>query len=125
MTVGKRFTVTSGVLVAFSSAMTIVSALSLRDIGAYVHSLATDTIPGIFSATAIDADVANLRADYLSHISSSSQAEMHQVEQAIAAHQAKLASDMKAYEDAITSSAQSSALKDIVVRLNSMVANRV
>jgi methyl-accepting chemotaxis protein/methyl-accepting chemotaxis protein-1 (serine sensor receptor) len=103
MTVGKRFTFTSGVLVALSIAMTVVSALSLRAIGAYVHSLATDTIPGIVYATAIDADVANLRADYLSHISSSDQAKMHQLEQAIAAHQAKLASDMKAYEDAITS----------------------
>jgi methyl-accepting chemotaxis protein/methyl-accepting chemotaxis protein-1 (serine sensor receptor) len=104
MTIGKRFILTSGVLVAFLIAMTLVSVLSLNSIGGHVNSLATDTIPGITYAKALDADLAKLRGDFISHVASSDAAEMRQAEQTIAIHQTQLTSDMKAYEDSITSS---------------------
>jgi methyl-accepting chemotaxis protein/methyl-accepting chemotaxis protein-1 (serine sensor receptor) len=103
MTIGKRFIVTSGVLLIFCLAMTVVSALSLNSIGTYVHTLATDTTPGIVYASAINADAASLRADFVSHIASTDPTEMQQTEQLIATHQSKLTSDMKSYDDAITS----------------------
>jgi methyl-accepting chemotaxis protein/methyl-accepting chemotaxis protein-1 (serine sensor receptor) len=102
MTIGKRFIVTSGVLLIFCLAMTVVSALSLNSIGIYVHTLATDTTPGIVCASAINADAANLRADFVAHIASTDLAEMQQTEQLIATHRAKLAGDMKSYDDSIT-----------------------
>jgi methyl-accepting chemotaxis protein/methyl-accepting chemotaxis protein-1 (serine sensor receptor) len=103
MTIGKRFIVTSGVLLAFSIATAVVSVLSLTGIGFYVNSLATDTIPGLVYASAINGDVSRLRSDFLTHIYSSDATEMSKVEQEIATHQTQLNSDMKSYEDSITS----------------------
>jgi methyl-accepting chemotaxis protein/methyl-accepting chemotaxis protein-1 (serine sensor receptor) len=103
MTIGKRFIVTATVLVGFTTAMALVAITGLNGIGKDVHSLATDTIPGLVYASAIQSDVNSLRGDYLRHICETDEATMHRIEEVIADDQKHLAANMKAYEDAITS----------------------
>jgi len=103
MTIGKRFIITSGVLILLSTALAVVAIVGLNGIGKGVHSLATDTIPGLVYASAIRGDVLALRGDYFKHMAESDPAIMAKVEQNIADDDASLAADMKRYEDAITS----------------------
>jgi methyl-accepting chemotaxis protein/methyl-accepting chemotaxis protein-1 (serine sensor receptor) len=103
MTIGKRFIITSGVLVFLSLVLVTVTIFSLNGIGSDVHSLATASTPGIVYASAIRSDVLGLRGDYLRHINETNDAAMQQVEQSIAKNNASLDQDMKSYEAAIIS----------------------
>jgi len=103
MTVGKRFIITSGTLVLLSTLMTIVSVWGFNSVRANVHSMATDTIPGIVYASAIRGDLLAMRGDFLRHISSSNDTEMQVVEDSIAKNNSLLDEHLKEYEDAITS----------------------
>ena len=103
MTIGKRFIITSGALVCLSMILVAVAIGSLNSISKDVHSLATDTVPGIVYATAIRGDVLALRGDYLRHIGETDDATMHQIEGQIASERQNLDANMKSYEDAITS----------------------
>jgi methyl-accepting chemotaxis protein/methyl-accepting chemotaxis protein-1 (serine sensor receptor) len=101
MTIGKRFIITSGVLLLLSTVSAIVTILGLSGIGSNVHSLATDSVPGLYDSAAMRGDVLALRGDYLRHIGETDEATMNQVEQQIVANQQKLASDMKSYDETI------------------------
>jgi methyl-accepting chemotaxis protein/methyl-accepting chemotaxis protein-1 (serine sensor receptor) len=102
MTIGKRFILTSGALVVFVAAVAGVSIAGNSGIAKEVHSLATDTVPGIVYAGAVRGDVLALRGDYLRHIGETDHATMARIEQDIAADQTSLATDMGAYEESIT-----------------------
>jgi methyl-accepting chemotaxis protein/methyl-accepting chemotaxis protein-1 (serine sensor receptor) len=101
MSIAKRFIITSGVLLLLSSALAVVAIVGLNRIGSDVHSLATDSTPGIVYATATRADVLSLRGDYFNHILETNPDAIHQVELAIAADNTRLADDMKGYNDQI------------------------
>jgi len=103
MTIGRRFTITSGGLILLSTVLAVVAIVSLNGIGKNAHSLATDTVPGIVYASAIRGDELALRGDYLRHIAESDPATIAQVEQSIAKNSDLLTADMKSYEDSITS----------------------
>jgi len=102
MTIGKRFIITSGILVLLSITLAGVSIFSLNGIGKGVHSMATDTIPGVVYAYAMDVDIANLRGDQLRHISSSDAADMQGWESKIAKDKEDFARDLKLYENSIS-----------------------
>ena len=101
MTIGKRFIITSGVLVLLSTANAVVAIMSLNGISKDIHSMSTDTIPGIVYASAIRNDVLALRGDYLKHIAESDEDGMIAEEQSIANNDAHLAEDMKGYENSV------------------------
>jgi methyl-accepting chemotaxis protein len=102
MTVGKRFIITSGVLLTLSTVLAIVSITGFLAVGKGVHSLATDTIPGITYAYAMEVDVETLRADQLRHILSSNAADMQKWEKAIDHDHQNFGKDWKNYQDSIT-----------------------
>jgi methyl-accepting chemotaxis protein/methyl-accepting chemotaxis protein-1 (serine sensor receptor) len=103
MTIGKRFIITSGVLVLLSVALATVAVLGLNNIGKHVHSLATDSVPGIVYASAIRGDILALRGDYFRHIAEDDPAVLALMEQSAAKNDAALVADMKEYEDSISS----------------------
>jgi len=103
MTIGKRLIITSGVLILLSTALAAVAIVGLNGIGKGVHSLATDTIPGIVYASAIRGDIYVLRGDYLRHIAETDDATMRELKQRMDSDNAQIAQDMKSYEDAISS----------------------
>jgi methyl-accepting chemotaxis protein/methyl-accepting chemotaxis protein-1 (serine sensor receptor) len=103
MTIAKRFIITSGVLILLSTIMGLVSMASLWRVGKDVHSLTTNTVPGIVYSKALRGNVLILRGDYLRYMGEFDEATMRQVEQEIAGEQQDLAANMKSYEDAITS----------------------
>ncbi len=65
MTVGKRFVVTSGVLLALCTILAVTSLVGFNTVGNDVHSLAKKSIPGITCAEAVQLDISALRADQL------------------------------------------------------------
>ncbi len=103
MTIGKRFIITSGVLVILCTILSGVAIVGFNNVARDVHSLATDTIPGTIYSLSMKADTSRLRADYLRHIAEEDPAEMQTVEQDITQVSGDLADDMKKYGAAITS----------------------
>jgi len=101
MTIGKRFIITSGVLVCLSLVLVTVAIVNLNSIGNNVRSLALDTTPGIVYAAALRSDVLGLRGDYLRHINETDDATMRQLEQQMVVDQQDIVSDIKGYELAI------------------------
>jgi len=102
MTIGKRFIITSSVLLILSTILTIISVISFSTSAKDVHSLATDSIPGLDYSGQIKFYVATLRADQLRHILSTDPAEMQKWEQAIANDREDFSKAAKGYEGTIT-----------------------
>ena len=124
MTIGKRFLVTSGILVLLCTAITAVAIVSLNGINRDVRSMSTDTIPAIVYASAIRNDVLALRGDFLKHIAESDKAMMVAEEQSIANNDAHLTEDLKGYEDSIQyedATAQTTD-RDLVSKLEAEIA---
>jgi len=102
MTIGKRFIITSGVLLLFITILATVAGLSLNKISADAHMLATDSLPGTFYAAAIQGDELQLRGDYLRQISETNPATIQEIEQNIVTNNEHLAEDLKNYQATIT-----------------------
>jgi methyl-accepting chemotaxis protein len=98
MTIGKRFILTSGVLMLLSIIMAAVAMFGFNAVGNNIHSLATDTIPGIVYGNAMNNDLDEIRVFELRHIIATTPEEMQQIEQTLANDHAKLEQDMKSYE---------------------------
>jgi methyl-accepting chemotaxis protein len=102
MTVSKRFVLTSGVLLVFTTILAIASVIGFTSVGKDVHSLATDTIPGVVNAYAMAVDVETLRADQLRHIVATDPTEMQKWEQSMLNDHQHYAEHYKLYDDSIT-----------------------
>jgi len=102
MTIGRRFIITSGVLIFLSTALAVVAIVGLNGIRKNVNSLATDSVPGLSDAAAIGVDVYTLRGDYLRDISETDPAALAEVDQDIVLVNARLVKDLKAYDETIT-----------------------
>jgi methyl-accepting chemotaxis protein len=102
MTVSKRFLLTSGVLLVFTTILAIASVIGFTSISKDVHSLATDTIPGVVNAYAMAVDVEALRGDQLRYIISTDPVEMEKWEQAMLSDHQHYAQHYKLYDDSIT-----------------------
>lgn len=101
LTISKRFTITSGVLIVLAQIMVVISVTSLNRISDDVHTMQTDTIPGIEYASAIRGDLYNLRGDYLRHMHEPDQAGVSETESLIARDRQQLDQDLKAYDSQI------------------------
>jgi methyl-accepting chemotaxis protein len=101
MTIGKRFIITSGVLVLLSAVLGVVAIVGFNKVTRDVHSLATDTVPGLLYSTSIQADINALRADYLRHFVVIDSNEMQKVDKLTADDEDRLTLDLKAYEGTI------------------------
>lgn len=102
MTVGKRFALLAGLLLAMGGLIAAVALWSSWRVSTDVESLTGDSIPGVVYAGAVKADVYRLRVDYLWHILERDPGEMQKVEQDLATVNERLKADLKAYEDSIT-----------------------
>jgi methyl-accepting chemotaxis protein/methyl-accepting chemotaxis protein-1 (serine sensor receptor) len=105
MTIGRRFILTSGALILLSMVLAAAAWSGFARIGDGVHSLATDTVPGIRFAGAMGTDMATMGGNQLRHIVSSSPEEMKQLESTIDADRLQFAQDMKRYEGTINEEA--------------------
>lgn len=102
MTIGKRFIITSGVLVILCTLMSGVAIVGFNGVVRDIHMLAADTIPGTTYAMSIKADTSRLRADYMNHLQEDDVYELQKVEQDMASTTVKLNADMKGYERRIS-----------------------
>jgi methyl-accepting chemotaxis protein len=102
MTISKRFILTSGVLIALSTALAVTAIVGLNSISKDVHSLATDSVRGLIAAEEIRGDAFLLRGNYLKHIASDDPAALAKVESSISADEKQVAEDLKDYESQIT-----------------------
>jgi len=102
MTVAKRFIVTSGVLLVLSIVIAIISVIGFIKVGKNVHSLATDTMPGVVYAYAMNVDIEILRGDQLRDLASTDSSEIQRWEAAMAKDHQNFDRDAKSYEDTIS-----------------------
>ena len=102
MTIGKRFIITSGVLMGLTTLLTVVAIVLCNRVSTNIHSLATDSVPGLKDSGTIQRDMLALRGDYLLHIGSINPEAVAQAESKIASDSSHLAEDMKQYEGTIT-----------------------
>jgi methyl-accepting chemotaxis protein len=98
MTIGKRFTTTSGILLLFMALMAAVAIFGFNGIGTGVHSLATDTIPGMQFAFTMEVDAANMRGDQLRHLLATDPEEQQKWAQSAAEKRALFGEAMKSYQ---------------------------
>jgi methyl-accepting chemotaxis protein len=101
MTMGRRFIITSGVLVILCTTLSLVAIWGFTKVSGDVHSLGTDTVPGLIYSTSLKADIDALRADYLRHFVTVDPIDMQKVEQLTAADNDRLVQDLKDYEATI------------------------
>lgn len=101
MTVGKRFIITSGVLVLLSTALSIVSIVGFNNVRSDVHSMAVDTVPGITYAALMRADANEVRGNVLRRVVETTPEATQKADRAIVSAADKFAADMKSYEAAI------------------------
>jgi methyl-accepting chemotaxis protein len=117
MTIGKRFIITSGVLISLSVASAVVATVSLSKINSDARVLASDSLPGTFYAAAVERDMLQLRGDYLRHIGETNPTIMQEIEQNLATNGGLLVNDLKSYEGTISTPedrAQFESLKSMI-----------
>jgi methyl-accepting chemotaxis protein/methyl-accepting chemotaxis protein-1 (serine sensor receptor) len=101
LTISRRFIILSGILLSLSSLLALVALGGLKRIKTDVTSLASDSVAGMISASAVESDVLTLRSDYLRHLLETDPSEMDAVEQMIATADAQLDRDLAAYDASI------------------------
>src|SRR5262245_54598701 len=94
MTIGRRFTLTAGVLVLLTLIMATISLVGFMGVGTEVNNLTGNTVPGITWASAMNYDLADMRVWQLRYIRATSQDEMRQMLQ-------ERAKDRQKFDDAL------------------------
>jgi methyl-accepting chemotaxis protein/methyl-accepting chemotaxis protein-1 (serine sensor receptor) len=97
MTIGKRFIVTSGVLVLLCILLVLSSVRGFTTVKTQVNSLATDAMPGVMGSLTIRAQINALRADYLRWILTTDPADIDNTKQITAADEATLSKALADY----------------------------
>jgi methyl-accepting chemotaxis protein/methyl-accepting chemotaxis protein-1 (serine sensor receptor) len=105
MTIGRRFTLTSGILLLLSAALALVSLLTLSAVQTNVRALSNGSVPGLVHSSGIRGDLLKVRGDYLLRIGQTDPAEATKAEGKVLADTARLTADMKVYEAGILSDA--------------------
>jgi methyl-accepting chemotaxis protein/methyl-accepting chemotaxis protein-1 (serine sensor receptor) len=102
LTIAKKLAITCATILCFLAALAGVSIYSMSNIDANVHSLASDTLPGLHYASAMKAEFAEYRGNCWNHIASSDDSEKKKSEADNSLLREKFHADQKAYEDSIT-----------------------
>jgi methyl-accepting chemotaxis protein/methyl-accepting chemotaxis protein-1 (serine sensor receptor) len=101
MTIGKKFSLTCLILLAFAAAIATVSYYSISIIHSRMETITTDALPGLRDASAMKEALLEYRGNAWNHISATKQEEMDAIEADNArVHQAFLAS-MESYQTSI------------------------
>lgn len=103
LTVGKRFVVVSGVLLALILLMTLIGIWEFRSVRNDVDSMTADSIPGVIYAGAIERDIFAVRTNYMRHLAASDPVEIQNTEELIAKAYDMMAADLKGYDGSIDS----------------------
>jgi methyl-accepting chemotaxis protein len=101
MTIGKRFMLTSGILLLMSTATAAVTLFGLNSITKDTHSLSADSLPGLNAASNIHSDIYNLRLSYMRHMVENDPAVMANEEATMSATTLRLNEDLKTYASTI------------------------
>jgi methyl-accepting chemotaxis protein len=102
MTIGKKISLACIALVALTIILGVVSILSGRQTTASVQSIASDSIPGMYSLGIVSGLAKEQKVAMLMHIASTDPAQMPGFEATIAESRAKLLAELKAYEKTVT-----------------------
>jgi methyl-accepting chemotaxis protein/methyl-accepting chemotaxis protein-1 (serine sensor receptor) len=97
LTIGKRFVLTSGLLLLLTLISAVAAVVGLSTIATDVHSLATDSVPGLYDSSNMRGALTALRGDYLQHIADATPADMAREEASMAKDNAALSAAMASY----------------------------
>jgi methyl-accepting chemotaxis protein/methyl-accepting chemotaxis protein-1 (serine sensor receptor) len=102
LTIAKKLAITCATILCFLAALAGVSIYSMSNIDANVHSLASDSLPGLRYASEMKAEFAEYRGNCWNHIASGDSNEMKKAEADNVALRERFHASQKAYEDTIT-----------------------
>ncbi|MBC8166104.1 MAG: MCP four helix bundle domain-containing protein [Bryobacteraceae bacterium] len=114
ITIGNRIAVACSVLVLFTIAIGGVSMWNIRQINANTTALANDSVPGLFRSGMIMGFIKEGKVARLIHIASDTPEAMTQAEASIVDLENKLQSEMKQYEQTITTPADRQAFATLM-----------
>jgi methyl-accepting chemotaxis protein/methyl-accepting chemotaxis protein-1 (serine sensor receptor) len=94
MTIGKKFTLVSGILVLLAVVLGVVSLLGLARISQSVKVLSSDGLDGVISTSKMESALFQIRGDILEHIGSTDPAQMAALEADIAKLKQEIDADL-------------------------------
>ncbi len=112
MTVGKRFIITSGVLLLLSTLSTLISVLGFNNVRRDTKAVSAEFVPGAMLSQTMDADVMDIRVLYLRHLLANG-AEEQTLDEALSSDYDRLAADMKRYEGTISDNEDRDSFKQL------------
>ena len=102
MTIGKRISCLSGLLVLFTVTVGVLALVSMARMEAAAQSMIGDSMPGIYSIGRAESVAKDIRGEMLTYVGSDKQEDMVQLESAIAQSQQELRRILEDYEKTIT-----------------------
>jgi methyl-accepting chemotaxis protein/methyl-accepting chemotaxis protein-1 (serine sensor receptor) len=101
MTIGRKFILIGGILIALTVILGVGSLLGLASIDERLNLLAKDGLAGITATSKVEAAVLQIRGDMLEHIGSSDQSQMTGLERDITKMKAEAEASIRDVESAI------------------------
>jgi methyl-accepting chemotaxis protein len=98
MTIGKRFTITSGVCLLLIIVLGGISLSALHSAGNTISLFAENTVPTAYVAAGLHTNISRLRGDHLRELAAKAGADQASVEAVIVADTAKLDEGYRAYK---------------------------
>ena len=102
MTIGKKISLLCGLLVAFTVLLGVVALFNMNRMETATQSIVGDSLPGVYSISRAESVLKDARGAMLTHLASSTQEEMAQMEASIAESQRTAKELFKAYEKTIS-----------------------
>jgi methyl-accepting chemotaxis protein len=80
MTIGRKFTLTSGMLIVLTIVLGVASLVGLNSIGARTKTLSEDALDGVSACSKVESALLEMRGDILKHIGSTDSSQMATLE---------------------------------------------
>jgi methyl-accepting chemotaxis protein len=102
MTIGKKFMITCGALLFASLLQMSVAIINFNSVRSGIHSMTTETVPGMAASTVILQDLYQLRANFYRHMLSVDVSEMGRLEDENDVVLQQLRKEIQSYESNLT-----------------------
>lgn len=102
MTIGKKFSMTAGLLLALMLALGIGALISINSLNRSVSTIVTDPLPGVYRVSRVDSLIFQLRGDVWKHIATSDSSQKTAIEANIRKIGEDVEKDLQDYEKTIT-----------------------
>ncbi len=102
MTIGRKFKLSSALLIAFTAILGLVSLMGISRVGVQTISLSTDGLDGVSDGGKLESALLELRGNFIKHIASTNAGEKAALEEPISRLKRDVLDRFKAVNDTVT-----------------------